>query len=224
MIKTIKYLLCLLFLVFGTLGFGQSLTIEGKVLSDENQPLDQATIQILNIKQNLIADAQGNFSANLESNEIKDLKFRISYTGCDRLDTTVQKVHLLDPLIFQLTCSSQLKEVVIQSFYPVKRNTSTVVTVDKIKNQSVLFDEPDVYKTLQSMPRINFGTEGSADLVVRGGSASENLYVLDNIPLHSGSHLFGLMTPLTETCSMRPTCIRTASRLSIAAGHPRQWI
>lgn len=152
------------------------------MLSDENHPLDQATVQILNNKQNLFTDAQGKFSVNLESDEIKNLHFLIRYTGCDRLDTTVMKVHLPKPLIFQLSCSSQLEEVVIRSFYPVKRSTSTVVTVDKIKNQPVLFAEPDVYKTLQSMPGINFGAEGSADLVVRGGSVSENLYVLDNIP------------------------------------------
>src|SRR5688572_9503085 len=104
MIKTIKNLLSGLLLVFGTLGFGQSLTIEGKVLSDDNQPLDQATVQILNLKWNLFTAAHGKFSVNLESDEIKNLHFLISYTGCDRLDTTVQKVHLLDPLIFQLSC------------------------------------------------------------------------------------------------------------------------
>ena len=195
-IKIKKFVFTLFIVNVCALSHGQSLNIKGHVLSDDNQPLDQATVQFLNTKQNLFTDAQGKFRVNLESDEIKSLHFLISYTGCDRLDTTVMKVNLLEPLTFHLSCSSQLEEIIIQSFYPVKRNTSTVVTVDKIKNQPVLFGEPDVYKTLQSMPGINFGAEGSADLVVRGGSVSENLYVLDNIPLYLGSHLFGLMTPI----------------------------
>ncbi|HLU93672.1 MAG TPA: TonB-dependent receptor plug domain-containing protein [Membranihabitans sp.] len=196
MTKDLKYILSVLSLLTVHCGFGQSQIVKGQVLSDDQKPLDQATVQILNIKQNLFTDHEGRFSVELEDNDNKDLIFRISYTGCDRLDTTIQKESILEPLIIQLACSNQIEEVVIRSFYPVKRNTSTVVTVDKIKNQPVLFGEPDVYKTLQSMPGINFGAEGSADLVVRGGSVSENLYVLDNIPLYAGSHLFGLMTPV----------------------------
>lgn len=185
-------------MVIGTLGFGQSLTINGQVLSDDDQLLDQATVQILTTTHNMYTDKEGRFEVELESNEIRDLTFRISYTGCMRMDTTIRRDQLHEPLIFNLSCSNQLEELVIRSFYPVKRNTSTVVTVETIRNQPVLFGEPDVYKTLQAMPGINFGTEGSADLVVRGGGVGENLYVLDNIPLFAGSHLFGLMTPINS--------------------------
>jgi outer membrane cobalamin receptor len=52
-------------------------------------------------------------------------------------------------------------------------------------------------KTVQMMPGVQAGTEGSAGVYVRGGGADENLILLDGVPLYNVDHLFGFFSVFT---------------------------
>lgn len=54
--------------------------------------------------------------------------------------------------------------------------------------------EPDVLKSLQLLPGVQSGNEGSAGLIVRGGSADQNLILLDGAPVYNATHAFGLFS------------------------------
>ena len=58
----------------------------------------------------------------------------------------------------------------------------------------VLLGEPDILKTLQLMPGVQGGTEGTAGLYVRGGSPDQNLILLDGVPVYNISHALGVFS------------------------------
>ena len=51
---------------------------------------------------------------------------------------------------------------------------------------------PDVIKTLQLLPGVSAGTELMSSLYVHGGDGSDNLFLLDGVPVYQVSHLLGL--------------------------------
>lgn len=60
-----------------------------------------------------------------------------------------------------------------------------------------LLGEADVMKTIQMLPGVQAGTEGSAGVYVRGGGPDENLILLDGIPLYNVDHVFGFFSVFT---------------------------
>lgn len=53
---------------------------------------------------------------------------------------------------------------------------------------------PDVIKVLQNLPGVASGMELSSGLYVHGGDGSDNLFLLDGVPLFQVSHLAGLFS------------------------------
>jgi hypothetical protein len=70
----------------------------------------------------------------------------------------------------------------------------TKIDIKEIESIPVLFGERDVMKTLQLMPGVKSGGEGSAGFFVRGGSADQNLILLDEAPVYNASHLLGFFS------------------------------
>src|SRR5699024_4709018 len=63
----------------------------------------------------------------------------------------------------------------------------------KIKAIPILFGEQDVLKTIQLTPGVK-GGEGSGGFYVRGGSADQNLILLDEATVYNASHLLGFFS------------------------------
>lgn len=51
--------------------------------------------------------------------------------------------------------------------------------------------ETDILKSLQLLPGVRSGTEGSSALYVRGGGPDQNLILLDDAPVYNAGHLSG---------------------------------
>lgn len=73
----------------------------------------------------------------------------------------------------------------------------TQVSVTDIKNSPVVFCEPDILKTIQMLPGVQSGLEGTAGIFIRGGGADENLFLLDGVPMYNVSHLLGVFSAFT---------------------------
>lgn len=71
------------------------------------------------------------------------------------------------------------------------------VPLNILKNTPSLLGEADVMKTLQMLPGVQAGTDGSAGVYVRGGGPDENLILLDGIPLYNVDHVFGFFSVFT---------------------------
>lgn len=66
--------------------------------------------------------------------------------------------------------------------------------VNDIKHVPVLLGEKDVLKTIQLLPGVLSGGEGSSNFHVRGGTGDQNLILLDEAPVYNASHLLGFFS------------------------------
>ena len=87
---------------------------------------------------------------------------------------------------------------VITALIDPKRN-STQTGLKRIDSRTInsgfaLFSTPDVVKTLQMMPGVSSGTELLSGFYVHGGDGSDNLFLLDEVPIYQSSHLLGLFS------------------------------
>ncbi|MBO5803467.1 MAG: TonB-dependent receptor [Bacteroidales bacterium] len=63
-----------------------------------------------------------------------------------------------------------------------------------INSGFAFFSTPDVIKSIQLLPGVATGTELLSGLYVHGGDGSDNLFLLDGVPIYQVSHLAGLFS------------------------------
>ncbi|AOM80097.1 TonB-dependent receptor domain-containing protein [Pedobacter steynii] len=124
---------------------------------------------------------------------------RLSYLGFKTIDTTVQLQEDTRVVFRMPQEQSTLEDVVITaSKSPEIQRTSQMskmtLSPEQIKSMPKFFGESDVMKTLQLMPGVQQGSEGTSALLVRGGSPDQNLILLDGAPLYNPSHLLGVFS------------------------------
>lgn len=68
------------------------------------------------------------------------------------------------------------------------------LSISETKNVPVLLGERDVIKTLQLLPGVKSSGEGSGGFFVRGGSADQNMILLDEAPVYNATHLLGFFS------------------------------
>ena len=68
------------------------------------------------------------------------------------------------------------------------------LTPKDIKQIPLLFGEQDLVKAIQLLPGVKSAGEGNAGFYVRGGSADQNLILLDEAPVYNASHLLGFFS------------------------------
>lgn len=91
-----------------------------------------------------------------------------------------------------------IDESIVSAQVDPKRNTTQTglkrIDSKDINSGFALFSTPDVIKTLQLMPGVSSGTELLSGFYVHGGDGSDNLFLLDGVPIYQISHLAGLFS------------------------------
>jgi len=68
------------------------------------------------------------------------------------------------------------------------------LTSSTIKEIPVVFGEADIIKAITLLPGVTSAGEGASGFNVRGGSADQNLILLDEATIYNSSHLFGFFS------------------------------
>jgi outer membrane receptor for ferrienterochelin and colicin len=188
-----KYLLIFLFFPFFI--FSQNITVSGYI-EDENtgEKLIGATIYELKSKKGTTSNSYGFYSITLPTDS---LILQFSYVGYSSFFHKVNQSENLK-LNVQLKPSIELMEFeVTDNAIKIEQNTqmSTIeLQMDMVKSLPVLLGEKDIMKTIQLLPGVQSGSEGSSGIYVRGGGPDQNLILLDGVPVYNASHLFGFFS------------------------------
>jgi hypothetical protein len=175
---------------------GQYRTISGYVEDHSSgEKLIAATIYDINTGKGTSANEYGFYSLTLPSGEVN---LRVSYVGY----TTYHETFLLHAdlrMNISLVPSLTLDEVVVTTHRPQDVvedvQMSTVhIPIREIKSIPMFMGEADVIKTIQLMPGVQSGTEGTSGIYVRGGGPDQNLFLLDGVPIYNANHLFGFFS------------------------------
>lgn len=98
------------------------------------------------------------------------------------------------------TIHNQTLDEVIVSATGANRNLKAaemgrhVLGKDAILRLPVLFGEPDIVKSLQTLPGVSQGVEGFTGLYVHGGDNDQNLFLYNGLPLYHVSHIGGIFS------------------------------
>ena len=114
---------------------------------------------------------------------------------------------------FFLNPTIELKEIEIVAERETKHVESsqmsiTQIPVQSIKSLPVFFSEVDILKTIQLLPGVQSGGEGTSGLYVRGGGPDQNLILLDGVPVYNCDHLFGFFSVFNADAVQNVTLIK----------------
>jgi len=175
----------------------QKFTLSGYVKdSISNEFLVGAIVQIANTSNGTASNAYGYYSLAVDKGRVTIV---VSYIGFDQKTITVDIGSDLTLDLLLSEKAQNLKEVEISSNKANQRIYSTEMSTDRIsakeiKQLPMVLGEADVIKSIQLLPGVSAPNEGSGGFNVRGGSADQNLILLDEAIVYNPSHLFGFFS------------------------------
>ncbi len=144
---------------------------------------------------NIATNAYGYYSISVPDG---NYQIEVSHVGYRTQETTFTV--LRDTIAsFALQSLGQLDEVLIRTDRTEDQLRSPLmglsrVAISELKQVPVLFGEADLLKTIQLLPGVMSGGEGSSQFFVRGGMGDQNLILLDGATVFNASHLFGFFS------------------------------
>jgi hypothetical protein len=198
-IKILTRTISFLFIVaFVTKAEAQNITLSGYIKdNDTKESLIGANVYSVDTKKGTSTNEYGFYSLTLPKKDTLNLV--ISYIG---YVMQVKKIAVNGNLrldLFLEVNSAQLKEVVISA----EHNDNNVnkpqvgvinVPIKAVTSMPVLAGERDILKTIQFLPGVQQGQEGTTGFYVRGGNTDQNLVQLDEATIYNPNHLFGLFS------------------------------
>lgn len=194
-----KYLVAtFLVICFGTI-YGQQVSISGTIRdAQKGEEIIGATIRVKGTNTGAVANEYGFYSLTLNKGHYIFQIFAMDYVMQEvdmQLDSTVRLDFQLEPE----KPVKELEEVVVSAERPDKNIKDPLMGVEKLDPKDiakipVIFGEKDLIKTMQLIPGVKNAGEGSSGFYVRGGSADQNLILLDEAPVYNASHLLGFFS------------------------------
>ncbi|QEH43831.1 TonB-dependent receptor domain-containing protein [Chitinophaga sp. XS-30] len=153
-----------------------------------------ATIYAPHLQTGTVTNQYGFYSLTTEKDT---LGLMISYVGYEP-----QRLSLKDKesrqISIRLAPVNTLEEVEVTENLPGLQEQTQMskvnVALSQVKTMPRLLGESDVLRSIQAMPGVSGGMEGSSGIHVRGGSPDQNLILLDGTPVYNASHLFGVFS------------------------------
>lgn len=193
--KTFLFIIALFFVT--TIAFSQKYTISGYVKDvNSNEDLIGANIVIKELNIGAVTNKYGFYSITIPKG-----KYQIEYSFIS-FKTITKKISLNKNLTINIQMepdSYMTDEVVVSGERRdenIRKKEMSVIKmpVERIKEMPVIFGEVDILKTIQLLPGVQSGGEGSSGFYVRGGGPDQNLILLDEAVVYNASHLMGFMS------------------------------
>jgi hypothetical protein len=194
----LRYLILLVLIVFVSNANAQEkATLNGYVKDAENgEELIGVTVYIPALKAGTVTNDYGFYAINLPRGTYE---VQFSYMGY-QLDVQTVDLNSDVSLNINLKPDAQLMQEIVIEEKPLDENVIAVqmskntINMNRVKKLPALFGEIDIIKNIQMLPGVITAGEGTSTYFVRGGSADQNLLLIDEAPVYDPSHLFGLFS------------------------------
>lgn len=174
----------------------QNYTISGFVQdSISGETLINATVINGLTQKGISTNEYGFFSISANTNNIL---LEISYVGYQKQSISFVKLKSDTNINVHLSPDTKLDEVIVFGEKNENLRSSQVsmakIDVKKVAFLPVLAGETDLVKSIQLLPGVQSGTEGTGGMQIRGGSQGDNLVLLDGAPVYNVNHLWGFFS------------------------------
>ncbi len=173
--------------------------VEGFVLFGKTgDPIPGAIVTDKTTNKKTATDNRGYYSLNLPGGKTK-LEFAFMGLETKIMDADILGPGKLDVELMEAPIAIDAVNVSANSGKNnVERTQMGLIRMDikSINKLPVLMGEPDVIKSMTLLPGVSTNGEMSSGFNVRGGKTDQNLILLNDAPLYSTSHIFGLFSAL----------------------------
>ncbi|HAP01797.1 MAG TPA: ferric aerobactin receptor [Bacteroidetes bacterium] len=184
--------LALILIFFPSFLFAQSGIVRGKIFNaTNNQPIDFATVVLLNTNFGTQSDESGNY-------EIKNIppgiyNLAVSYVGFKSKTVFEIEITNAKPAIIDVGLEenvSELNEVVVKgsSFDRSEESPVSLRTIGANEIQRNPGGNRDISKVIQSFPGVSYTVSFRNDIIIRGGAPNENRFYLDGVEVPNINH------------------------------------
>ncbi len=192
--KSIKIFILIIFIFLSKYGYSQTNNgvIFGKVIDAvSKQPLIGANIIIPGTKIGAATNIDGEYKITNLSYDSYVLKASsIGYNSVIKTDVIVSAARPTEIDFELIETVIKLQDVTVSSGYfsknPLQVNSVRNFSYEEIRRAPGGFE--DVVRALSILPGVAQADAGRNDLIVRGGAPSENLYLVDGIPVPNINH------------------------------------
>jgi len=174
---------------------GNSAIIEGYVTEDKTgEPVIGASVFKKDPLVGVVTDQYGYFSFSLPKGKYE---LNINSTG---MKATKRQIMLYSDGELNIEMKNDiisLKEIVVSGEKNTIENLQTGfanLNIKNIRQIPSIMGEADIMKIALTLPGVQTVGEGAAGFNVRGGSADQNLVLLNDVPVYNTNHLFGFFS------------------------------
>jgi len=186
----------LLFFCF-TVQAQEKVTLNGYVKDSGNgEELIGVTVYIPALKAGTVTNDYGFYALTVPKGSYE---VHYSYIGFEEQIVTIDLQANVSRNINLLMEPENLQEVVVEET-PLDENITSVqmskntINMTQVRKLPALLGEVDIIKSVQMLPGVITAGEGTSAFFVRGGSADQNLILIDEAPIYDPSHVFGLFS------------------------------
>ncbi len=181
----------------GVMSGSEGYLINGAVYDKlEGQRLSGATIMIKDQDLAIPTDGNGEFVVTLTSG------YHVAEVRMVGYDTKTFTLNILGPAEWKIELlpeATELDEVMVRSSAENNNVTAafagvTTLNPVELREMPVFLGEPDVIKSILTLPGISSVGEGSSGYNVRGGNIDQNLIMQDNALVFNSSHAMGFFS------------------------------
>ncbi|MEX2234190.1 MAG: TonB-dependent receptor [Cyclobacteriaceae bacterium] len=194
----LRTLLLFNFLIVFAAAWSQGkVTLNGYIKDVSNgEELLGVTIYVPSLKAGTITNDYGFYALTLSKGTYE---VQFTYIGYKQQTRTLDLQGDMSLNLEMQTDAQIMQEIVIEE-KPLDENVVAVqmskntLNMKQVRKLPALFGEIDIIKNIQMLPGVITAGEGSSSFFVRGGSADQNLILIDEAPVYDPSHLFGLFS------------------------------
>ncbi len=172
---------------------GAQVSIKGKVVdAASEEPVEGATIYLIDINKGAVSDINGNFDITLTSGKYAA---KIECLGKKKLNCQLEVLSEGNFKIELESINYEIQEVQIfgdkQMNLIEKEPGLEKLNVKVIKELPTMMGESDIVKVSEMLPGVVSVGEGAAGINVRGGNFDQNAFYFNKIAIYNTSHMFG---------------------------------
>jgi hypothetical protein len=191
------YALLFFFFLTGLLTNGQNIKINGRLYDKNDGRIIAGGAIFLNPDSRATTtDNQGEYSF-ISSPGLKEISTRILGYKASAIKFNLVNDTIID--IYVRVSPFELSEVTIigDSLKNVEITSrgSIIITPAAIHEIPKHFSEPDLLKSIQMLPGVVSGKDGTSDIYVRGGGVGQNVVLANGCYFFLPGHLLGIVSP-----------------------------
>ncbi|MBR4265447.1 MAG: carboxypeptidase-like regulatory domain-containing protein [Bacteroidales bacterium] len=194
-----KTLFAFIFTLFTLIASAQSAKISGVVSGVDNLPVPFVSVSEKGTTNGTISDSEGNFILKVKQLPVtlcfnclgfKTVEVNVTSNN-QKLDVTLEED------------LAEISEVQVTAKQGRSRTDNVLIGVENIRMSEMakvpaLMGERDVIKSIQLLPGIKSEGDGSCGFQVRGGTAAQNIILLDNAVIYNAGHLMGVFSTFND--------------------------